>query len=102
MTNGRVPYIYMPDMSFGGLTNFNRYFFAQVGKEAANIDQRFNASGVLGAGIIVRSGKLHSEQVFQLAMQGRGQFGACFRAQPSIRCRRREGPAAGEVGVCVR
>ncbi|HLK20206.1 MAG TPA: PDZ domain-containing protein [Bryobacteraceae bacterium] len=52
MTNGRVAYIYMPDTSMGGYINFNRYFFAQVGKEAAIIDERFNAGGALATDII--------------------------------------------------
>jgi tricorn protease len=52
MTNGKVAYIYMPDTAFGGLTNFNRYFFAQVGKEAAIIDERFNGGGALATDII--------------------------------------------------
>lgn len=52
MTNGRVAYIYMPDTAFGGYTNFNRYFYAQVGKEAAIIDERFNGGGALATDII--------------------------------------------------
>jgi len=52
MTNGRVAYIYMPDTSGGGYLNFNRYFFAQVGKEAAIIDERFNSGGNLATDII--------------------------------------------------
>ncbi len=52
MTNGRVAYIYMPDTGFGGLTSFNRYFFAQVGKEGAIIDERFNHGGMLASDII--------------------------------------------------
>ena len=52
MTNGRVAYVYMPDTAFGGYTNFNRYFFAQVGKEAAIIDERFNGGGALATDII--------------------------------------------------
>ncbi len=51
MTNGRVAYIYMPDTAFGGYTNFNRYFYAQVGKEAAIIDERFNGGGMLATDI---------------------------------------------------
>jgi tricorn protease len=50
-TNGRVAYIYMPDTSFGGLTNFNRYFYAQVGKEGALVDERYNAGGALATDI---------------------------------------------------
>ena len=45
MTSGRVAYIYLPDTYAGGFTNFNRYFFAQVGKEAAIIDERYNGGG---------------------------------------------------------
>jgi len=52
MTNGRVAYIHMPDTFFGGYTSFNRYFFAQVGKEAAIIDERFNHGGALATDII--------------------------------------------------
>ena len=51
-TNGRVAYVYMPDTSFGGLTNFTRYFYAQVGKEAVIIDERFNGGGALATDII--------------------------------------------------
>jgi tricorn protease len=52
LTNGRVAYIYMPDTSFGGLTSFNRYFYAQVGKEAAIVDERFNGGGQLATDIV--------------------------------------------------
>jgi tricorn protease len=52
LTHGRVAYIYMPNTSLAGLTNFNRYFFAQVGKEAAIIDERFNGGGALATDII--------------------------------------------------
>jgi tricorn protease len=51
-SGGRVAYVYMPDTAFGGLTNFNRYFFAQVGKQAAIIDERFNGGGMLATDII--------------------------------------------------
>jgi len=52
MTNGRVAYVYMPDTSMPGLTSFNRYFFAQVGKEGVIIDERFNGGGSLATDII--------------------------------------------------
>jgi tricorn protease len=51
-TNGRVAYVYMPDTSMPGLTSFNRYFFAQVGKEGVIIDERFNGGGSLATDII--------------------------------------------------
>jgi tricorn protease len=51
-TGGRVAYVYMPDTSGGGYTNFNRYFFAQVGKDAVIVDERFNGGGALATDII--------------------------------------------------
>ena len=52
LTNGRVAYVHMPDTSLPGFTSFNRYFFAQVGKEAAIIDERFNHGGHLATDIM--------------------------------------------------
>ena len=45
LSGGKIAYVYLPDTANGGYTNFNRYFFAQVGKPAAVIDERFNAGG---------------------------------------------------------
>jgi tricorn protease len=47
-----VAYVYLPDTYSGGYTNFNRYFFAQVGKEAVIIDERFNGGGDIADYII--------------------------------------------------
>ena len=52
MTGGRVAYVHLPDTAGGGYTNFNRYYFAQVGKEAAVLDERFNHGGSLADYII--------------------------------------------------
>ena len=52
LTNGRVAYVHMPDTSYGGYQSFMRYFFAQVGKEAVIIDERFNHGGQLATDII--------------------------------------------------
>ncbi len=57
MTNGRVAYVYMPNTSLAGLTNFNRYYYAQVGKEAVIIDERFNGGGALATDIVEALGK---------------------------------------------
>jgi tricorn protease len=51
MSGGKVAYIYMPDTANGGLAAFNRYFYAQIGKEAAIVDERFNAGGLLATDI---------------------------------------------------
>ncbi len=45
LSGGRLAYIYLPDTSFGGYASFNRYYFAQVGKEGAILDERFNSGG---------------------------------------------------------
>ena len=52
LTGGRVAYVYLPDTYAGGYTNFNRYYFAQVGKDAAIIDERYNGGGDIADYII--------------------------------------------------
>ncbi|HHQ47788.1 MAG TPA: protease, partial [Acidobacteria bacterium] len=52
LSGGRVAYVYLPDTANGGYTSFNRYFFAQVGKEAAILDERYNHGGQLADYII--------------------------------------------------
>jgi tricorn protease len=52
LTGGRVAYVYLPDTYAGGYTNFNRYYFAQVGKEAAILDERYNGGGDIADYII--------------------------------------------------
>ena len=51
-TGGRVAYVHVPNTAGGGFTSFNRYYFSQVGKEAAIIDERFNEGGQLADYII--------------------------------------------------
>jgi tricorn protease len=51
-TGGRVAYVHVPNTAGAGYTSFNRYFFAQVGKDAAIIDERFNEGGQLADYII--------------------------------------------------
>jgi tricorn protease len=45
LSGGRVAYVYLPDTAAGGFANFNRYYYSQVGKQAAVIDERFNHGG---------------------------------------------------------
>jgi tricorn protease len=45
LSKGRLAYVYLPDTAEAGYTSFNRYFFAQVGREGAVIDERFNGGG---------------------------------------------------------
>jgi tricorn protease len=45
LSGGRLAYVHIPDTGEGGYTNFNRYYFAQVGKQGAILDERFNHGG---------------------------------------------------------
>ncbi len=44
-TGGRVAYVYLPDTGGSGYEFFNRYYYSQLDKEAALIDERFNGGG---------------------------------------------------------
>ena len=52
LSGGRIAYVYVPDTAMPGFTSFNRYFFAQVGKQGAVIDERFNGGGQLADYIV--------------------------------------------------
>ena len=45
LSGGKLGYMHIPDTNVGGWTNFNRYFYAQVGKEGLIVDERFNHGG---------------------------------------------------------
>ncbi|MDX2066586.1 MAG: PDZ domain-containing protein [Fimbriimonadaceae bacterium] len=44
-TGGRVGYVHVPDTTVGGWREFMRYYYAQSGKDAIIIDERFNGGG---------------------------------------------------------
>jgi tricorn protease len=52
LTGGRVAYVYLPDTYVQGYTRFNRYFFAQAGRDAVIVDERFNGGGLLADHVI--------------------------------------------------
>jgi tricorn protease len=52
MSGGKLAYVWLPNTARGGYANFNRYYFAQVGKEGAVLDERFNGGGQLADYII--------------------------------------------------
>ncbi len=52
MSGGRLAYVYLPNTAGSGYTNFNRYYFAQIDKEGAIIDERFNGGGTAADYII--------------------------------------------------
>ena len=45
LSGGKLAYVHLPDTAMGGWTSFNRYFFAQIGREGAVIDERYNHGG---------------------------------------------------------
>src|SRR5262252_949684 len=51
-TGSRIAYVHVPNTAGAGFTSFNRYYFSQVGKDAAIIDERFNEGGQLADYII--------------------------------------------------
>ena len=63
-TNGRVGYIYIPDMGPEGLNEFARYFYPQLDKEALIIDDRANGGGNVSPMIIERL----LRQVYRMTM----------------------------------
>ncbi|MGD0224510.1 MAG: PDZ domain-containing protein [Terriglobia bacterium] len=52
LSGGKLAYVYLPNTAGAGYTNFNRYFFAQVGKKGVVLDERFNGGGQLADYII--------------------------------------------------
>jgi len=45
LSGGKIAYVYMPNTAGAGYTSFNRYFFSQLNRSAALIDERFNGGG---------------------------------------------------------
>jgi tricorn protease len=52
LSGGKLAYVYVPDTSWGGYSYFNRYFFAQLDKQGAVIDERFNGGGKIADYIV--------------------------------------------------
>ncbi|WP_293898754.1 S41 family peptidase [Phenylobacterium sp.] len=57
LSGGRLAYVYLPDTATGGYANFNRYYYAQVGKQGAIIDERFNHGGQIADYIVEQLGR---------------------------------------------
>lgn len=45
LSGGKLAYVYLPNTGGQGYVNFNRYYFAQIDKEGAVVDERFNGGG---------------------------------------------------------
>ena len=52
MSGGKLAYVWLPNTSVGGYKSFNRYYFAQMDKKGAVIDERFNTGGFIADYII--------------------------------------------------
>jgi tricorn protease len=69
LSGGKVAYVYMPNTGGSGYTNFNRFFYSQLDKQALVLDERYNEGGFIAdyvvdvlkrfplAGAIERDGK---------------------------------------------
>ena len=47
LSGGKVAYVYMPNTGGSGYTNFNRYFYSQLDKQALVLDERWNDGGFI-------------------------------------------------------
>ncbi|HEY0868154.1 MAG TPA: PDZ domain-containing protein [Fimbriimonas sp.] len=65
LSNNRISYIYMPDTGGGGYDSFNRYFTAQLDRDAVLIDDRYNGGGALADYVV----QILSRQVLGYANQ---------------------------------
>jgi tricorn protease len=52
LSDGKVAYVYMPNTAGAGYTNFNRYFYAQIGKQGLVLDERYNEGGELASYVV--------------------------------------------------
>jgi tricorn protease len=57
LSGGKIAYIYMPNTAGAGYTNFNRYFYAQLDKEAVVLDERYNEGGFIADYVITVLGQ---------------------------------------------
>lgn len=46
-TGGRIGYIHVPDTAIGGIQEFTKQYYPQVGKEGLVVDERFNSGGFI-------------------------------------------------------
>ncbi len=52
LSGGKVAYVYMPNTGGSGYTNFNRYFYSQLDKQALVLDERWNDGGLIADYIV--------------------------------------------------
>lgn len=59
LSGGKVAYVYMPNTGGAGYSNFNRFFYAQLDKQALVLDERFNQGGLIADYIVNVLGQKH-------------------------------------------
>jgi len=52
LSGGKAAYVYMPNTGGAGYTNFNRYFYSQLDKQALVLDERHNEGGFIADYIV--------------------------------------------------
>jgi tricorn protease len=52
LSGGKVAYVYMPNTGGAGYDSFNRYFYAQLDKQALVLDERYNEGGFIADYIV--------------------------------------------------
>jgi tricorn protease len=52
LSGGRLAYVWLPNTGGPGYTAFNRYYYAQQGKDGAIIDERYNQGGMVADYIV--------------------------------------------------
>ncbi|HZB89506.1 MAG TPA: PDZ domain-containing protein [Terracidiphilus sp.] len=52
LSGGKVAYVYMPNTGGAGYSSFNRYFYAQLDKQALVLDERWNEGGFIADYIV--------------------------------------------------
>ncbi|MDE3189177.1 MAG: PD40 domain-containing protein [Acidobacteriota bacterium] len=52
LSGGKVAYVYMPNTGGSGYDSFNRYFYAQLDKQALVLDERWNEGGQIADYIV--------------------------------------------------
>jgi tricorn protease len=52
LSGGKVAYVYMPNTGGSGYTNFNRFFYSQLDKQALVLDERYNEGGFIADYVI--------------------------------------------------
>ena len=59
LSGGKVAYVYMPNTGGAGYTNFNRYFYPQLDKQALVLDERYNEGGLIADYVVNVLGQKH-------------------------------------------